>query len=72
MTPRCLSQADAAKYCGVSSQTLRRHGPPPLRIGTARVYDVRTLDSWLDGLAGTATVTAANDAEAAMLAALNQ
>lgn len=70
MTPRCLSKADAARYCGVSPQTLVRHGPPPIRIGTARVYDVRALDAWLDSLAGAPGAGAANDAERAMLEAL--
>jgi hypothetical protein len=49
-TPRGLSEKDAAAYCGVSPDSLRLHGPKPLRIGTRKVYDRKILDAWLDRL----------------------
>ena len=49
---RGLSLAEAAEYCGVSGNTLTRHGPPPIKIGDRSIYDRHTLDRWLDRLAG--------------------
>ena len=49
---RGLSLDEAAEYCGVSGNTLTRHGPTPLKIGERKVYDRRSLDRWLDQLAG--------------------
>jgi hypothetical protein len=49
---RGLSLDEAAEYCGISANTLTRHGPPAVKIGDRRVYDRRTLDRWLDRLAG--------------------
>lgn len=69
--PRCLSRTEAAHYCGVSPQTLRKHGPAPIRIGRAAVYDIKTIDRWLDELSGIApTPETVNAAELAMLEAL--
>jgi predicted DNA-binding transcriptional regulator AlpA len=48
MTPPAgLREKDAALYLGVSRMTLRRHGPPPVRIGRAIVYSRAALDDWL-------------------------
>jgi hypothetical protein len=49
---RGLSLDEAAEYCGVSGNTLTRHGPTPIKIGEHKVYDRRSLDHWLDQLAG--------------------
>jgi hypothetical protein len=49
---RGLSKDEAAEYCGVSPNTLGRHGPSPSKIGDRVVYDRRVLDRWLDELAG--------------------
>jgi hypothetical protein len=43
-----LSKDEAAEYCGVSLNTLRRHGPTPTKIGDRIIYDRRVLDCWLD------------------------
>jgi hypothetical protein len=48
---RGLNKEEAAEYCGVSPNTLIRHGPPPSKIGDRNVYDRRVLDQWLDELA---------------------
>jgi predicted DNA-binding transcriptional regulator AlpA len=57
---RCLSLHEAAEYCGVSRNTLVRHGPSPIKIGDRNVYDRKGLDRWLDQLGGHCT-TALND-----------
>jgi hypothetical protein len=49
---RGLSKDEAAEYCGVSANTLSRHGPTPTKIGDRTIYDRRVLDRWLDELAG--------------------
>lgn len=49
---RGLSRDEAAEYCGVSANTLARHGPTPTKIGDRIIYDRRVLDRWLDELAG--------------------
>ena len=49
---RGLSIEEAAEYCGVSANTMSRHGPSPLRIGERVVYDRKSLDAWLDRLGG--------------------
>jgi hypothetical protein len=50
---RGLSKEEAAEYCGVSANTLARHGPQPTKITKRKiVYDRRVLDRWLDELAG--------------------
>lgn len=59
---RGLSVDEAAEYCGVSRNTLTRHGPEPIKIGERSVYDRRALDRWLDQLSGTATSTDPDDA----------
>ena len=51
---RGLSKDEAAEYCGVSVNTLVRHGPTPTKIGDRTIYDRRVLDRWLDKLAGLA------------------
>ena len=49
---RGLSKEEAAEYCGVSINTLTRHGPTATKIGDRTIYDRRVLDRWLDDLAG--------------------
>lgn len=68
--PRCLDPEQAAAYCGISANMLRQYGPQPLRIGSRMVWDLRALDTWLDGLAGRPGAGAENEAERAMLEAL--
>jgi hypothetical protein len=53
---RGLSKDEAAEYCGVSANTLGRHGPTPTKIGDRIVYDRRVLDAWLDELAGLSAI----------------
>lgn len=48
---RGLSKEEAAEYCGVSVNTLIRHGPTATKIGDRTIYDRRVLDRWLDELA---------------------
>ena len=67
---RCLSADEAAEYCGVSRNTLVRHGPAPTKIGERCVYDRRVLDRWLDGLAGLANLLD-DDPENALLEAIH-
>jgi len=52
---------EAAEYCGVSSNTLTRHGPAAIKIGERRIYDRRALDRWLDQLAGLESRQPADD-----------
>ena len=68
---RGLSKEEAAEYCGVSVNTLGRHGPTPTKIGDRTVYDRRVLDTWLDKLAGIAPDQSAGDPETSLLKAIN-
>lgn len=50
--PRLLSREQAARYCGVTANTLEHHCPVrSVRIGTRRLWDRNALDRWVDGLA---------------------
>jgi len=76
MTPlfaRGLCARDAAKYCGISIARLRKYGPPPLPLcpGGPHIWDIRTLDKWMDGSAGQLAAMAGNPAERQMLEALD-
>jgi|SRR5215469_3781461 len=74
---RGLSKDEAAEYCGVSVNTLSRHGPNATRIGDRVVYDRRVLDRWLDELAGltsgapSAVVLSPNTQEEELLEAIH-
>lgn len=49
--PRLLSEVQAAAYCGMSDEHLKRHCPvSPFRFGKRVLYDRRRIDQWLDGL----------------------
>jgi hypothetical protein len=61
---RGLSKDEAAEYCGVSVNTLGRHGPTPTKIGDRTVYDRRVLDRWLDELAGLTAAAAFSQSSA--------
>lgn len=52
ISKRGLSLDEAAEYCGVSKNTMTRHGPAPVKIGERSIYDRHALDRWLDELAG--------------------
>lgn len=55
--PRMLTQANAAKYCGISVPTFVAICPvkrTQLRTGLMR-YDIRKLDAWLDSIGGIGT-----------------
>ena len=67
---RGLSLAEAAEYCGVSGNTLTRHGPPPIKIGDRSIYDRHTLDRWLDQLGGVVDELG-HDPENALLRAIH-
>jgi hypothetical protein len=69
---RGLSLDEASEYCGVSRNTLMRHGPVPIKIGERTIYDRRALDRWLDQLAGlTALSVDSEDPEDALLEAIH-
>jgi hypothetical protein len=69
---RGLSGDEAAEYCGVSKNTLTRHGPAPTKIGDRVVYDRRVLDRWLDELAGLIPAAVSeNTPEEALLEAIH-
>jgi len=51
--PRLLNRRDAAKYCGMSVNHFLKHigeKIPPYKFGRRKLWDVRRLDSFLDGL----------------------
>lgn len=54
VSPRLLSRAEAAVYCGVSVPTFMVICPiPPVALGKGKRlerYDIRSLDEWLDKL----------------------
>jgi hypothetical protein len=50
-----LSLDEAAEYCGVSPNTMARHGPAGAKIGGRTIFDRRVLDRWLDKLGGLRT-----------------
>ena len=54
ISPRLLSRAEAAAYCGVSVPTFTLICPiPPVALGKGKRlerYDIRSLDEWLDKL----------------------
>lgn len=55
MTPRLLSRAAAAAYCGIVADTFEeyiRPHVPPIELGARRLWDVRALDRWLDERSG--------------------
>lgn len=60
LTPRLLTPAQAAAYCGVGRENFEtRVGVPPLRIFGARtLYDRVALDRWLDRQSGIAEAEA--------------
>jgi hypothetical protein len=54
LSPRLLNRRAAAAYCGVSTNTFLAHVPvAPKLLGAKRLWDVRDIDKWLDGLGGT-------------------
>jgi hypothetical protein len=57
MTPRLLSRAAAATYCGISPNAFDEHvasAVKPIEIGRRNLWDVRALDRWLDQQSGLA------------------
>lgn len=47
-----LNIREAARYCGVSTPTFRRHIMPQLQhraAGTRKLFSRDTLDRWLEG-----------------------
>jgi hypothetical protein len=67
---RGLSLDEAAEYCGVSKNTMTRHGPSPIKIGERTIYDRCALDRWLDELAGLAPAAGVGDPENQLLEAI--
>jgi len=68
---RGLSKDEAAEYCGVSANTLTRHGPTPTKIGDRTIYDRRVLDRWLDQLGGRCATISNDDPETTLLEAIH-
>lgn len=63
MTPAGMRINEAAAYLGISRNTLKRHGPKPVRLGPRTVVWTRaSLDAWL---ASKSATTARADADAA-------
>lgn len=57
MTPRLLSRDAAAAYCGMSHNHFDEHvakSVPPLNFGRRNLWDIKTLDRWLDERSGLA------------------
>lgn len=54
MTPRLLTTTQAAAYCGVAEERFEQSvGIAPVRVfGTRKLWDVKALDRWLDGVSG--------------------
>jgi hypothetical protein len=50
VTPRGLSREEAAEYWGIGVTLFDQHAPPPKRIGTRNVWDIRALDKAFDRL----------------------
>lgn len=48
--PRLLSVVEAADYLGISTSSVREHGPKPKRFGKRVLYDIQDLDRWADRL----------------------
>ena len=70
MTPRLLSRDAAAAYCGLSPNAFEDHvaaAVPPIRIGQRKLWDIRSLDRWLDELAGFEAPTGQPDDEETLL-----
>ncbi len=72
MDPRLLTTKEAAAYLSLSPNSLKKHGPAPVRIGGSLRYDRHALDAWIDALGGGKTQVAdpVAVAEAAALRAL--
>jgi hypothetical protein len=68
---RGLSLDEASEYCGVSRNTLMRHGPPPTKIGERSIYDRRMLDRWLDQLGGLTASPVVEAPEDALMEAIH-
>jgi hypothetical protein len=54
--PRLLTLEEAADYCGgIAAETFEAHvHVAPVRIGTRKLWDIKTLDHWLDQQSGLA------------------
>jgi hypothetical protein len=55
MTPRLLSEDAAAAYLGIHRVTFEEHVRPhipPVEIGARKLWDVKSLDAWLDQQSG--------------------
>jgi hypothetical protein len=53
MTPRLLDRKQAAAYCGISPNHFDAHVGSALQaiaIGRRRLWDIRVLDRFIDGL----------------------
>jgi hypothetical protein len=68
---RGFSLEEAAEYCGVSKNTMTRHGPSPVKIGDRIIFDRRALDRWLDQLAGAESETTEAAPEDALMEAIH-
>jgi hypothetical protein len=60
LTPRLLSRAEAAEYCGLSPNAFDQYVArvvPSLEFGRRNLWDIRALDRWLDRRSGLAHAT---------------
>ena len=50
---RLISEQDAAEYCGVGVSVFLTEFPyPPIRLRGRKLFDLKIIDQWLDGLSG--------------------
>lgn len=55
LPPRGLNSVQAAEYLGISATTFENlvatgHVAPPKRVGKRKIWDVRKLDQFFDGM----------------------
>jgi hypothetical protein len=50
---RLLNLKEAATYCGMPARNFKKHMPiQPVRLGPHELWDIRSLDAFIDGLQG--------------------
>lgn len=55
LVPRLLNRDAAAAYCGISTAHFSEHvgsKVPPIQLGRRKLWDIRSLDQWLDQQSG--------------------
>lgn len=53
MEKRLLSLQEAADYCGIPKRNFKKNMPvQTIRLGPHELWDIRSIDSYIDGLQG--------------------